>query len=123
MRWVRSNMHFGARLALIALALQLVLTFGHVHGVAGNHSDSSPSLLLAAFAPAHGGQTQGHDGDADDLCPICMAAAAMGNAVASTPPVLPVAIAYATVDHAIAPFAAIAQPQRAAFQSRGPPIS
>src|SRR5262249_10740374 len=31
MFWFRSNTRFGARLALVALAVQIVLSFGHVH--------------------------------------------------------------------------------------------
>src|SRR3974390_566253 len=31
MRWVRSHIRLGSRLALLALAVPLVLSFGHVH--------------------------------------------------------------------------------------------
>ena len=31
MRWVRCNNRFGSWLALAALALQIVVSFGHVH--------------------------------------------------------------------------------------------
>jgi hypothetical protein len=126
MNWFRHRVRQASLLALIALAINLALSFGHVHALAGRHSEPSASLLLAAIAPAHaGGQTQGHDpsGDTDDLCPICMATTAMGNAVAATPPVLPIVFAYAKVDRQIEPVAALVQPQRPAFQSRGPPIS
>jgi len=32
MKWFRSNIKHGSRLALFALALQLALSFGHFHG-------------------------------------------------------------------------------------------
>src|SRR5215470_13791501 len=35
MRWFRAHMRVGAWCALVAMALQLALTFGHVHGRAG----------------------------------------------------------------------------------------
>jgi len=31
MKWVRSNIKYGSRLALFALALQFSLAFGHFH--------------------------------------------------------------------------------------------
>ena len=34
MKWFRSNIKHGSRLALFALAVQLALSFGHFHGVA-----------------------------------------------------------------------------------------
>ena len=47
--------------------------------------------LIAASAATDGGQSQKHpvDHHADYLCPICMAAAGMGNALAPGPPALP----------------------------------
>jgi hypothetical protein len=52
-----------------------------------------------------------------------MANAAMGNALAATPPALPVTLAEVSVDRAVEHEYAIPQPYRSAFQSRGPPIS
>jgi hypothetical protein len=49
MRWVRSNLRFGAWCALFALAVQFALSFGHVHvrGVGG-----TPALLALWTTPA-----------------------------------------------------------------------
>ena len=33
MKWFRSNIKHGSRLALLALVLQFALSFGHFHGV------------------------------------------------------------------------------------------
>jgi hypothetical protein len=123
MRWFRHHLRQSCWLALTALAINLALSFGHVHAPGGKHLDGA---LLAAIAtsPANG-PTSGHDQDGhpDDLCPICMATTAMGNAVAPTPPVLPVQFAEAITDHTVAPVAAPGSTQRPAFQSRGPPVS
>jgi hypothetical protein len=53
MRWFRANVRMGAWCALVAMALQLTLTFGHVHGSLG--SPASPRLTAqGAIAPADG---------------------------------------------------------------------
>ena len=57
------------------------------------------------------------------LCPICVAATAMANALASTPPAWPLALSNITVDRKIEDMLALVEPSRGAFQPRGPPIS
>lgn len=123
MRWFRDNIGQGAWLALLALVINLGLSFGHVHAIAGERAEH-----IAAVA-AHHGKTQGQTnsghpdgGQADYLCPICTAAAAMVSPLAS-PPMLRVEFAGVTIDRGIEPVVAVADPPRAAFQSRGPPIS
>jgi hypothetical protein len=130
MRWFRDHIRQGSWFALVALAINLALAFGHIHASNGSGTERAGSLIAAIAAP-HGivapqsdGTTQNHPADqADYLCPICMAAAAMGTALAPAPPALPVEFADAAIDHAIEPAVAVPQPPRAAFQSRGPPIS
>jgi hypothetical protein len=48
MRWVRANLRFGAWCAVLALALQFAISFGHVHvpGKAGG----TPALLALVLA-------------------------------------------------------------------------
>ncbi len=54
MRWFRSNIRRGARLALLALGIQLALTFGHVHldGVALGKTTPSAITLHASLPSA-----------------------------------------------------------------------
>src|SRR5260370_7977226 len=58
MKWFRSNIRYGSRLALFALAIQFLLSFGHFHGSA----QAAPALVDAnqpghhdtdSFAAAH----------------------------------------------------------------------
>ena len=49
--------------------------------------------------------------------------AAMGTALASAPPALPVRIAVAVVEQPLDHFTSTPQPPRASFESRGPPLS
>ena len=125
MRWFRDKIRQGTWLALIALAINLGLSFGHVHAIDGKISGRGIAAVAASIASADAGdrQRQPGDGHADYLCPICMAATAMANALTSTPPALPVEFANVTIDRTIASVVALVEPQRAAFQSRGPPIS
>src|ERR1700676_3094302 len=43
MKWLRSNIRHGSRLALFALAIQFALSFGHFHGGAAQGAPASPS--------------------------------------------------------------------------------
>jgi hypothetical protein len=47
MRWFRRNMRFGSWCALLALAIQLGLSFGHLHFA----SSAAAAALAAAAAP------------------------------------------------------------------------
>jgi hypothetical protein len=139
MKWFRSNIKHGSRLALLALAIQFVLSFGHFHGVAAQaapalqsgHAQSDPSYtggLLAPDAVSQPGQQQpasdrDSDGHPNDGCAIC-AVMALANAVLfATPPVLllpqAVEFLYLTTD---AEFVHL-NSARIAFQPRAPPIS
>jgi hypothetical protein len=125
MRWFRDTLRQGSWLALIALAINLGLSFGHFHAIDGKASGRGIASVAASIASLDDGQKQGnpHDGHADYLCPICMAATAMANAVGSTPPALPLELDTLTIDRTIVSALVLAEPPRAAFQPRGPPIS
>lgn len=122
MRWFRDNMRHGSWLALVAIAVNLVLSFGHVH-VAGRASDRN--LIVAALGASDHAKAPGHSDDpqADYLCPICIASSAIANALASAPPAIPLQLNATVVDRPTAPVRLAVSFPRAAFQSRGPPIS
>jgi hypothetical protein len=124
MRWFRNTIRQGTWLALIALAINLGLSFGHFHAIDGKVSGRGITAAASISSPDDG-RKQGtpDDGHADDLCPICMAATAMGNALASTPPALPLEFAAVSIDRTIESVLLLVEPPRAAFQPRGPPIS
>ncbi|HEY7662456.1 MAG TPA: DUF2946 family protein [Xanthobacteraceae bacterium] len=111
MAWFRSRSRLGSYLALFAIAVQLVLSFGHVHlnGLPGAHHAWTPWHVHAARAvPAtadsagkidHAGKLD-HAGKelpalADDFCPICALIHLAGTLVLATAPALPpLAISY-----------------------------
>jgi Protein of unknown function (DUF2946) len=125
MRWFRNTLRQGSWLALIALAINLGLSFGHIHAIDSKVSGRGIATVAASIALSDHDHKQGdpnHD-HADYLCPICMAATAMASALASAPPALPLEFANVTIDRTIEPVFALVEPPPAAFQSRGPPIS
>ena len=139
MKWFRSNIKHGSRLALFALAVQFVLSFGHFHGGAAQaapaiQSDLAQSGLSGASglptadaiglsAPPRSPANHDSDQQPSDACAIC-AVIALANAVLlATPPLLllPQALEflYLTTD---AEFVHL-NSARVAFQPRAPPIS
>src|SRR5438309_504334 len=93
MRWFRSHVRFGARLALFALTVQFVLSFTHVHLDDGPPVAASKLASLTGVAPASdndidsGAPSKPHPNSlADDHCAICTLIQMAG---ASPPPALP----------------------------------
>jgi hypothetical protein len=111
---------FSSWLALFALALQLALSFGHVHlhdigstgvKVAGTQAPSAPS------SPDHPA------GDADDYCAICATIHLASTSFLPDAPQLPVPFVSQTVEHFHhVAFISVAR-QRTPFQSRAPPLA
>ncbi len=90
MKWFRSNIRTGARLALLALLVQFALSFGHLHGFAPPAASARPSVLPADHAakpqPAPARQ---HDSDQSrDACAICAVMAMASTVLFSSPPIL-----------------------------------
>jgi hypothetical protein len=116
MNWVRSNIKHGSRLALFALALQFVLSFGHFHGLAAQAAPAVQSLQQAPF-------DRDSDQPSHDACEICAVIAMAGTGLSATPPLLAlpqaVEFLYLTTATGFVRF----DPARVAFQPRAPPIS
>lgn len=128
MGWFRSRTKLGACLALFALALSLMLSFGHLHWGEAAHQGDEAHLALSHADHSHAEHEHaGHDhGDADHdhhgrphPCFICTVA--MAAPFAATAPDLP-AHDSATF-RVLTPIAAfdLHEPLRTAFRSRAPP--
>jgi hypothetical protein len=125
MKWFRANIRHGSRLALLALAIQLVLSFGHFHGIT---AQAAPAIQSDAAQTAGSAQPQpslGHDSDQQptDPCAICAVMALANATLFATPPVLllpqAVEFLYLTTDAEFIHLNSI----RVAFQPRAPPAS
>jgi hypothetical protein len=132
MKWFRQHIKTGSRLALVALAIQFALSFGHCHALAAPSLQSVLSqadLAQIVAAPDAMNQTaqkpQPANPDSDrhpaDSCAICAVIALAGNVLLATPPALqlPQAIEFLKPTTG-AEFAGL-NPARPAFHSRAPP--
>ena len=123
MSWVQHHRRHGAMLALIALALQLVLAFGHVHlrgpggsshrVIAGQASLAHPPLQAPAQIPS----------DDDGYCAICASIFLASSAFAPAPPQLLVPASFRRIEHYINAAQPLAEQLRLAFRSRAPPVA
>lgn len=116
----------GAYLALMALMLQLALSFAHVH----KHSLASSGFERADIASI------GYDrsalqaleklpsrlADDEDRCQICFSSFLLSNSSLPAAPAHPHSLQFAAIDRALNPVSdRIFQQRRAAFLSRAPP--
>ena len=122
MRWFRDNVRHGSWLALVAIAINLALSFGHVHATADRGSEGRIAAVLGA---TDHGNAPGHSDDPQtDLCPICIASSAIANAVGAAPPaMMPLQLAAFVVERPLLPVRLAVALPRAPFQWRGPPLS
>jgi hypothetical protein len=150
MRWFRSNIRLASRLALFALAIQFLLSFGHFHGSRAqaapalakqsSHQSSHYDTVRFAATPSRALDRASHEdasrpvqlkacsdhesgGQPTDDCAICAVMALANTLVVATPPYL------------LGPQAAVflylstdtelvdLNSARVAFQPRAPPIS
>ena len=136
MKWFRSNIRHGSRLALLALALQFGLSFGHFHTGAAKallalqpaaaHANISIALAApdvvdqSASLPASDNDSDHHPGEG---CTICAVIAMASTVLFATPPVvlLPQAadFRYLVTDVEFVH----RSPAGVAFQPRAPPAS
>lgn len=133
MKWFRRHRGAGSRLALFALALQFVLSFGHFHGDVAQAAaaiQSQASLVQdQGLAPDTASQAQQQPSNRDDgrpsdePCAICAVMSMANQLVVAAPALLPLPDAIelpfltadATVAHSGTPWPA--------FRSRAPPVS
>jgi hypothetical protein len=125
MRWLRLHTRLGSWAALFALAIQLALSFGHVHLGVGNPrplvlrwaAEPPPALPDAPAVPA----SHKPAGLAGDLCIIC-SAMQLAYTVAALPSLpLPAAVSQILLDSS-GDFAIAASPHRP-FRARAPPYA
>jgi hypothetical protein len=134
MKWFRSNIKGGARLALLALALQFALSFGHFHALAAPSTGVTQSALPRATvveagdlaveaAPQQAPAKHDSDQRGPDGCAICAVIAMASTVLFSSPPILllpeAVELLYRSTD---AEFIHL-KSAGSAFQPRAPPAS
>jgi hypothetical protein len=116
MRWFRSHRRRGAWLALFALALQLALTFAHVHPLV--------VATAAALAQSQDGPAQPEPGGpASDPCAVCTLIQMAGTLVPASSPALALPVAVDGQYLAISIDRPRATSPPRLFQARAPPVA
>jgi hypothetical protein len=128
MRWFRSNGHWGASLALFALAIQFCLAFAHVHLDATTSKNIAPRLfaLLAAERGSDLGATSAPlapEPNGSDNCVICTMLQMAGTAAAATPPEAPLPPPIGHTQHGISRTLLLEGVPYQLFQARAPPAA
>jgi hypothetical protein len=113
----------GAYLGLLALALQIVLSFGHVDlgGIIGPTHLTLARKQNTVVTPAQQpgpSQTSG-----DSYCLICASIFLVSNSFVSEPPKLPVPDGFERTIHSIRIDRGISTPRSIVFRSRAPPAA
>ena len=121
MRWFRPNVRVGAWCALVAMALQLALTFGHVH--ASVSSAASPRFTAQGTVQ---GPTDGPRVPLKPLIDHCATCAVIHMAGAGVPPPaislpLPRPVTAARLTFSVTSEPASSKPVR--VRARGPPLA
>jgi hypothetical protein len=120
MRWFRSNVRSGAWFALIAMALQLALTFAHVH------LRSTASAQLAAKISVtlpDGSSLPTKPRLVDENCAVCTLIQMAGTAAPATTASLPLSVRFTSTPLTIGIEREPAVSPLLPFQARGPPIA
>jgi len=125
MGWAHRYRRHGACLALLALALQMVLSFGHVDlgGIVGRTqlTLASKQNTVVTQAPQPGpAQTSGDD---DGYCPICASIFLVSSSLVSESPKLAVPDGFERTIHSISVDREISKPRSIVFRSRAPPTA
>ena len=119
MSWIWLHRRHGALLALAALVLQILLSFGHVHLHGAARGATTHSIALVdrnsqrpAPIPA----------DTDDYCAICASIFLASSAFAPAPPQLLVPADFQRIEHCFKAASSCMESLRLAFRSRAPPL-
>jgi hypothetical protein len=120
MGWLRPRLKQVSCIALFAMALQVALSFGHIH---------VDQILGASGQAAHAGTKPAETRTADELpagagdeCAVCALIALANSLILPLPAMLPLPVHFAATHHAPALVFYISQSTVAPFQARAPPL-
>jgi hypothetical protein len=121
MQWLRSHLGLGSCVALFALAVQLVLTFGHMHlGGLSGHSSTTIEASVGTTTPASNDGSNG----ADDYCALCALTHLAGTLLPASPAALPLPLASAQSRCSESGLCFVLPAQRSAsYAARAPPLA
>ena len=125
MNWFRSRGRSAAGLALFALALQMALSFGHLHrddlGLPPLPASDQAQVAVHTSVVTHPSNPDQAPAS-DDYCAICASMALVATAVPSLPPTLTVPEPVRPVWPAPAPVHTLKLDVALSFRARAPPL-
>ncbi len=126
MRWFRSNIRSGSRLALFALAVQMALSLGHIHFDAvapASVKSALPAAMAGSGAELPGTRAPIHKshGSLDSHCPFCAFIQLLTTSAPSAAPVLPLPPTLGLIGSRAPVELALAPRPPLLFQARAPP--
>jgi hypothetical protein len=123
MRWFRSNLGLGSGLALFALAVQMILLFGHVHldkhaspSTQSAMTIGSGAVYLSERAPSHN-----PDGSLAADCAICALIQLVATSVPAVAPALPLPARFGSIRPRASAEWISASSRHSPSQARAPP--
>jgi hypothetical protein len=129
MRWIRRNTRSHAWLALFALAMQLVVSFGHMHrgdlGVASSSAGIAVASQLKSDLTSSPAVPADHDRNSapDDFCPICASISLAAALIMPLAPRLDAALHEGRVQLSDASTSRHSSQIQLSFQARAPPVA
>jgi hypothetical protein len=122
MGWIGRHKRHGIVLALLALAVQMIVAFGHAH-LRGSAQQATAAIAQRTAAVANS-QTPLHiPADNDDYCAACASIFLASTAFTPAPPLLVVPSNFQQLEHFFYPVQLAAEPPPLAFRSRAPPVT
>jgi hypothetical protein len=117
MYWFQSTRRVWAALGLVGLALQLALSFGHVHGRPNLRPESiaAPAINSSLWGPSD------HSDHEDDYCATCAILTLLAGAQTSSAPQAPPKVFYRSAEIAFVDQIIRTDTATLAFHSRAPP--
>lgn len=129
MGWFRQKVPWLSRLALFALAVQIVLSFGHVHLVgaapasaAGVNAPAVESIFAAAPGPALP-TDRDRNSPAHDFCALCASISFLHSLVLPVPAALAALAKFDRIEFRYASTTAVLTHPRSPSQARAPPFA
>ena len=127
MNWFRSSLRSRACIALFAVALQVVVSFGHVHpddlGLPPLNEAAQTQILPQPTASPANSTDQDQRPGPDHYCPICASMALLGTGAPASAPCLTVSVLVVSFLPPEKPSYGLLPQLTLSFQARGPPIS
>jgi hypothetical protein len=120
MRWFRSNGGISGAVALFALALQIVLAFGHIHL---REFGGQPGAVVARATATDPASDRTPGQSSDDYCLICATAKLAGTLVLPSPVSVVRTAAFTDATYAHYSSAPFGRMNYALFHARAPPLA